>query len=1025
MKKLSLLLIAWLMTTSLWAQQRTVSGVVTSEEDHQGLPGVNILVKGTTQGTVTDIDGNYSLSVPGPDAVLVLSSVGFMSQEITVGDQTQINVSMAPDLQSLEEVVVVGYGTQKKENLTGSVESIDGSEIARQPVMQASQALAGKAPGVTVTQNSSQPGSDNATIRIRGTGTIGNSDPLVLIDGVPGDMNGIDPKDIESMSVLKDAAAASIYGSRAANGVILITTKRGSSGEFKVNYSGYAGWQTPTNLPEYLGGYEYMTNYNLARQNLGQDPLYSQEFIDAWQANYATDPDHYPNTDWIEETFTEIGLQQHHHLSLSGGGETARVLGSVSYMDQGGNIPNYNFKRYQARINTDITVSDKMGVNFDLNVRRSVRKQPSGGLEQVARQAFRIPPIFAAQYSDGSWGPGWNGQNPVAVSLAGGIDEDQFNYVRGILKAYYRPIEGLELSAMYAPEYNDTFGKEFNRQYQVFNFDTKDLEYTFPDRNSLTQANVRWLTNNFNAVATYEKNWGNHFIKGLVGYELITFRGDRFTAFRDNFPLQDYPQLNVGAQDNMQNNGTAREWGLQSYFARLNYDYQGRYLLEANVRRDGSSRFARDNQYGIFPAFSAGWRISEESFFSGVDFITELKLRASWGQLGNQNMFNDNDNDPTNDPVRAYYPFASTISLDNGFIFGGVPVNGAAQIDLANRVISWETTETTNVGLDLAMIQNQLTFSAEYYVRNTRDILLQLPVPTTIGLNAPFQNAGAVKNTGWDLALGWQDAIGDFSYRINANLSDVRNEVTDLREAGPFIDGYEIIQEGDPINAIYGYQATGYFRNQEEVDNAPRQFGEVAPGDIRYANQLTIDTNGDGVFDEADDAITAADRVVIGNPFPRLTYGLNLGFDYKGFDLSLFFQGVGKRDVFLRGDAVWAFQNGGKIQQWHTDYWTPDNPDATHPRLVATTSHNNYETSSFWVWNAAYLRMRNLTFGYTFPQTFTDKAGVDNLRLYFSGQNLFAIDDLPPGWDPETPNGATGGIYPITAVFTFGVDLTF
>ena len=1007
MKKLSFLLLAWLMATSLWAQQRTVSGVVTSEEDNQGLPGVNILVKGTTQGTVTDIDGNYSLSVPGPDAMLVLSSVGFMSQEITIGDQAQINVSMAPDLQSLEEVVVVGYGTQKKENLTGSVASIDGSEIAQQPVMQASQALAGKAPGVTVIQNSGQPGS-GAQIRIRGIGTIGNSDPLILIDGVPGDMNGIDPKDIESMSVLKDAAAASIYGSRAANGVVLITTKRGEAGGFRVNYNGYAGWQTPTNSPDYLDGFGYMTNYNLARENLGQDPLYTQEYIDAWQANHVTDPDHYPNTDWLEEVYTENGLQQHHHLSLSGGSEMVRVLGSVSYMDQGGNILNYNFKRYQARLNTDITVSDKVGFNFDLNVRQSIRKQPAGG---VTREAFRIPPIFAAQYSDGSWGPGWNGSNPVAISRVGGIDEDQYNYVRGILKAYYRPVKGLELSAMFAPEYNDDFGKEFSRQYQVFNFDTKDLEYTFPDRNSLWQSNSRSLTNNLNAIATYENNFGNHFLKGLIGYELITYRQDWFNAFRDNFPLQDFPQLNVGAQDNMQNNGAASEWGLQSYFARVNYDYNGKYLLEANIRRDGSSRFAEGNQYGVFPAFSAGWRVSEEPFFSSIEFITELKLRASWGQLGNQNI--------------GTYPFASVINLSQDFLFGGTPVKGAAQVDLANKSISWETTETTNFGVDLAMIQNQLTLSAEYYIRDTRDILLQLPVPTTIGLNAPFQNAGSVKNTGWDLALGWQDNIGDFSYRVNANLSDVRNEVTDLKGAGPFISGAEIIQKGDPINAIYGYQATGYFQTQEDVDNAPRQFGEIAPGDIRYANQLTVDTNGDGVPDEADDAITAEDRVIIGNPFPRLTYGLNLGFGYKGFDLSLFFQGVGERDVFLRGDAVWAFQNAGKIQRWHLDYWTPNNPDAAHPRLVATTSHNNYETSSFWVWNAAYLRMRNLTFGYTFLQTFTEKAGVDNLRLYFSGQNLFTLGNLPPGWDPEVPNGTAGSLYPITAVFTFGVDLTF
>ncbi|MDF9795430.1 TonB-linked SusC/RagA family outer membrane protein [Catalinimonas alkaloidigena] len=1018
MKAFKLCAILLLVSMQLLAQERNVTGTVTSLNDSGPLPGVNILVKGTTQGTVTDVEGNYSITVPGSDAVLVFSSVGYETQEVNVGNHSTIDLELSPDLQSLQEVVVVGYGEQQRENLTGSVETLEGQEISRQPVMQTSQALQGKMPGVTVTSNSSQPGADGATIRIRGIGTLGNSNPLVLIDGVPGDMNGVDPRDIASMSVLKDAAAASIYGSRAANGVILITTKRGASGEFKVNYSGYGGWQQPTNFPEYLGGYEYMTYHNLARENLGQDPLYSQESINEWQQNYQSNPDLYPNTDWIDEVFTENGFQQHHHLSLSGGNEFAKVLGSVSFMDQNGNVPNYNFKRYQARLNTDLTVSEKLSVNFDLNIRRSIRNQPSGSLDDVIRQAYRIPPIAAAVYSDGSWGPGWNGKNPVAIANEGGFDEDQYNYFRGILRAVYQPLEGMEVSFMYAPEYTDDVGKEFTRNYEVYNFETADLEYVFPGRNSLSQYNQRALTNNMNAVATYEKQLGDHFFKGLLGYELITYHWDRFTAYRDNFPLQDYPQLNVGSQENMQNSGTAEEWGLQSYFARLNYDFQGKYLLEANVRRDGSSRFAKGNQYGIFPAFSAGWRISEEAFMSNVGLISNLKLRASWGQLGNQNLV-DNNNNP------IIYPFASVIALGNDFLFGGTPQSGAAQTDLANKDISWETTETTNFGLDVGMFANRFTLSAEYYIRNTKDILLQLPIPVTIGLNAPFQNAGQVKNAGWDLGLGWRNNAGEFSYSINANVSNVINEVTDLVGTGPYISGSSIIREGDPINSIYGYQSISYFQTQEEIDNAPQQFGALAPGDIRYVNMLTEDTNGDGVPDEVDDAINSEDRVIIGNPFPRLTYGLNISLDYKGFDLSVFAQGVGKKDLYLSGDAVWAFQNAGKIQDWHLDYWTPENPDAAHPRLVATTSHNNYETSDFWVWNASYLRLRNLTLGYTFSDQVIQNDFLDNLRVYFSGQNLFTIDNMPQGIDPEAPNGTAGAAYPITSVYTFGLNLNF
>jgi len=1021
MKNLCLLIFLASSPFLLFAQQRSIEGVVTDDGDTP-LPGVNVLVKGTTTGTVTDVEGNYKITVSENAQTLVFSYVGYQSEEVAIGNQNTISVQLLPDLEALEEIVVVGYGTQKKENLTGSVESLDGGDIAMQPVTQTSQALAGKMAGVTVVQNSGQPGNDAASIRIRGLGTLdldgtGKNDPLVLIDGVPGNMNGVEPKDIQDISVLKDAASASIYGSRAANGVILITTKRGKSGEFKVNYSGYGGWQQPTNFPNYLDGYGYMTNYNLARQNLGQDPLYSQEYIDDWQANHETDPDHYPNTDWVDEVFTENGFQQNHHLTMTGGNEKVRVLGSLSYLDQNGNIPGFNFERYQARINTDLLVSEKLGFNIDFNVRRSIRNQSangnvnSSGLDDITRQAYRVPPIFAARYTDGAWGPGWNGKNPVAIAHVGGTDEDQSNYFRGILKAYFKPIEGMELAVMYAPEYSDNFGKEFTKQYQVFTVDSKDLEYVFPDRNSLWENNSRSLTNNFNAIGTYEKQLGNHFIKGLVGYELITFRNDWFNAFRDNFPLQDYPQLNVGGQDNMQNYGSASEWGLQSYFARVNYDYNGKYLLEANIRRDGSSRFAEGNKYGTFPAFSAGWRVSEEVFLSGVNFITDLKLRASWGQLGNQNIGN--------------YPFASTIGLNNGFIFGGSPVSGAAQTDLANKNITWETTETTNFGLDMGMFRNRLTVSAEYYIRNTKDILLELPIPMTIGLNAPFQNAGEVRNTGWDLSLGWQDKVGEFSYGINANLSNVNNEVIDLQDAGPFINNNTVIREGDPINSIYGYQSIGYFQTDDEVGNSPQQFGALAAGDIKYANQLTEDTNGDGIPDATDDVINADDRVIIGNPFPKLTYGLNLTAAFKGFDLGIFFQGVGERDVLMQGDAVWAFQNAGKIQEWHLDYWTPENPNASHPRLVATTSHNNYETSDFWVWSASYLRMRNLTFGYTFPSTVMDNIFVERLRLYFSGQNLFTIDDMPEGWDPEVPNGTSGALYPITSVFTFGVDLTF
>lgn len=992
-----------------YGQGLTVSGKVT-DENGELILGASVLLKGTSIGTITDADGNYTLQATDGSGTLVFSYIGYQTAEVPINGRGVIDQSMVSIATELGEVVVVGYGTQKKVNLTGSVVNVSGKDIANQPVMQTSNALIGKMPGVTVTQNSGQPGSDAATIKIRGIGTLGNSDPLVLIDGVPGNMNGVDPRDIADISVLKDAASASIYGSRAANGVILVTTKRGEGGALKVNYNAYAGWQTPTELPEYMGGYEYMTLYNLARQNIGQSPAFTQAYIDGWQANHLTDPDQYPNTDWVDEVFTENGFQQHHSIQLSGGTDLAKVMASLSYMDQGGNIANFDYKRYNARINTDLKVSDKVSFNFDLNMRRGVREQPSAGLTYAVREAFRDPPIYASRFLNGTWGPGWSGQNPVATVRDGGINEEQFNYVRAIIRANYQPIKGMNLSAMYSPQYNDDSGHDFRKQYEYYNYgDVSPSRY--PTRNVLTQDNFKTLNNNFNAIATYEKTAGDHFIKGLIGYELITNDYRWFRASRDNYALQDYQQLNAGSRDNMQNEGSAHEWGLQSYFARVNYDYKGKYLLEANVRRDGSSRFAEGQKYGTFPAFSAGWRVSEESFFDGLGFINELKLKASWGQLGNQNI--------------GEYPFASTIALGQDFLFGGNVVSGAAQLALANKEISWETTETSNFGVDLGMLQNRLTVSAEYYVRNTSDILLRLPIPMTIGLNQPYQNAGKVRNTGWDLALGWADEINEFSYGVNFNISDVRNEVVDLMGTGPHIIGAAIRQEGYPINSIFGYQSAGLFQSQEEINGSPSQIGAIAPGDIRYVNQLTIDTDGDGVKDAADNVINAEDRVIIGDPFPRYMYGMNLTAGFKGFDLSIMFQGVGKRDVLATGDAIWAFQNGGKIQEWHSDYWTPENPDATYPRLVATTSHNNFQNTDYWVYDASYLRLRNLTVGYSFPSELMQRISVNRLRLYFSGQNLLNFHNMPTGWDPEIPNGTVGALYPITKVYSFGLDLTF
>jgi len=974
------------------------------DEKQLPLPGANILVKGTTIGTVTDIDGEFSINVPNSSSLLVISFLGYLKQEVMIGTQSTIEVTLRTDLSDLSEVVVVGYGDQRKINMTGSVETIDGAAIARQPVFQASQALVGMTPGLTAIQSSSQPGADNATLRIRGTGSLGASnDPLVLVDGIQGDIDNIDPADIESISVLKDAAAAAIYGSRGSNGVILVTTKRGKEGAMRVSYNTYAGWQEPQTLPSYLGAIDFLrvTNTDAAT-------------ITNYQQNMASNPDLFPDTDWMNLLFSENGFQQYHNLSVSGGTENIKLLGSISYTDQGANVVNYNFKRYNGRFNSDIKINEKFSVAFDLNFSQELTTEPNSSLGAIFLDAYRIDPTQVAVHSDGSWGDGWSGQNPIAAANDGGLNSNQNNYFRGLMRINYSPIKDLNISLTYSPEYRDIFDRNFNKMYTtILDWDSKSTR-NVPDRNSLSNANTRLFENNLIGLITYSKTFKDHQFSLLGGYEMIKNNRAQFGASRTDFIIDRLEQLDAGAETNMRNNGSATHSSLVSYFSRLNYSYKDKYLFEANIRRDASSRFAPENRVSVFPSFSAGWRLTEEDFFRPLDFFTEFKLRASWGRLGNQQIGND-------------FPYTSNILLgNNNFIFGDRIGTGAAQNVLANRGIRWETTETANFALDAGLINNKLTFTFEYYIRTTKDILLALPIPRVVGLSAPLQNAGTVENRGIDLSLNWRDAIGELKYSVNFNFSDVKNRVMDLGGLSQIIGGNAITTVGSPIGSIFGYQSMGFFQNQAEINEAPRQFGALIPGNIRFVDQSNIDSNGDGIVDSPDGRINPDDRVIIGDPFPRLSYALNLNLEYKGFDFSILFQGVGKRDMFLQGDAIWPLFNAGKVQEWHVrDAWTPERSDARIPVLAPTSfGSNDARASDVWVFDASYLAIRNLSFGYNFP-TFKHKLKAQNLRVFTSIQNLANFNNLPEGTNPLTPNGSGGAIFPIARAYTFGASLTF
>jgi len=985
-------------------QQNQVSGTITDAQGNP-LPGVTVLIKGTTFGTLTDNAGKYTLGSVPPNSILVFSFIGSSTQEIPVNNRTLINVTMQEETVGLEEVVVIGYGSQRKVDLTGSVETIKSTEIVKQPVAQVSQALVGLTPGLTAIQSSGQPGSDNSTLRIRGIGSIGASnDPLILIDGVAGDINDLNPNDIDNISVLKDAAAAAIYGSRASNGVILVTTKRAKSGELSLRYSNYIGWQKPTELPEFLGALDFL-KYS------GE----SQTVIDNYASKMSTDPDLYPDTDWVGMQFSENGFQQYHDMTASVGTEKIKTMASVSLLDQGGNIVNYNFKRYNGRFNTDFKVSDKFDVNFDISFNRSQRQSPSTSLTYIVQDDYRIPPIYHAIHTDGSWGDGWQGQNPIAAAREGGINTNLWNYFRGVLRINYKPVKDLTLSMMYSPEYDDAYTSAFTKQYKtIIDWTSKTTRY-YPSRNGLSQSNSKAFTSNFNALATYSKVLNDHSITALLGYEFIKYNWANFGASRQDYILDNFEVLNAGSAESDSNSGSATHSGLVSYFGRVNYAFREKYLFEANLRRDASSRFQEENRVSYFPSFSAGWRVSKESFMENQDILSDLKLRFSWGRLGNQQIGSD-------------FPYASSIAIgSSNFVFNNSIITGATQNVLANSLIQWETTETTNIGLDAGFLNQKLTFTADYYIRKTFDILLSLPIPYVIGLSPSMQNAGNVENKGLDFSIGWTESKGDFSYYARLNFSDVKNKVTNLSGVGPIISGISITDVGYPIGSIYGFESAGIFQNQEEITSSPTQFGTLVPGNIKYKDQLTVDTNNDGVPDQADGKINPDDRVIIGDPFPRLSFGLNLGAQYKGFDFSASMQGVGKRDILLQSDMVWPLWNAGKIQKWHLEEcWSSDNKDAKYPIIKATSSgSNDAQMSSTWVFNAAYFRLRNITVGYTIPEKLLSDFFVKGIRIYCSGLNLLTFDKLPTGVDPLVPNGSSGGIFPVTSNFSIGIDVNF
>lgn len=1010
-------------TTALANQQKKIITGTVVDPNGEAVIGANVVVKGTTNGTITDMDGKFSLEVP-EGAMLLVSYIGYGDYETKVGNQSNLSITLKEDSKALDEVVVVGYGTMKKKDLTGAVGAVKGDDLASRRTTQLSTALQGATSGVLVTRDNSAPGA-TASIKIRGVTTIGETSPLVIIDGVPGDINQVNPEDVENMSILKDAASASIYGSRAAAGVIVITTKRAKENDLSLNYNFEYGWEMPTKLPQYVGAQRFLEMVNETRYNDnnsgGWYQTYSEDQVNNWLKYHETDPDAYPVEDWQDALLYSSAPRQTHSINIAGGSKVVKTKASFRYDQTDGLYINRDYERFMLRVNNDIQINKWMEAHLDVNFSRAKSEEPHRNPMELALRA--TPPIYAIRWTNGMWGDVKDGENPLAMITDGGTKTTWNNRIGGKAAIDITPIKGLKISGVIAPTYNFDKIKSFVKQvpytyandpntvkgYMAAFSTTKLTEY----RNDYYDVTTQFFAN-------YNKTFGKHDLSVMVGYEDYYAFWENLNASRDQYELTGYPYLDIGPETYRDNSGNAEEYAYRSLFGRVTYNYDNRYLLQANFRRDGSSRFAPESRWANFPSFSAGWILSEEQFMKNLnwDWLSYLKLRGSWGTLGNERITDINNNDKQN-----YYPYQSALNFNSALLYkGGVvtSVSTAAQQYYAVRNISWETTETWDIGLDANFLNSRLYFAFDYYKKNTRDMLIALEIPKFIGYDNPFVNTGKMQTKGYDLEIGWRDHIGDFSYSVSANLSDFVSKMGDL--GGTEFLGDQVKMEGSEFNEWYGYVSDGLFQTQEEVDNSPKLNNNVTVGDIKY-----VDISGpDGVPDGK--ISSEYDRVLLGGSLPRYMYGMNLSASYKGFDISMMLQGVGKQNARINREMVEGLKDNwtGFPAILEGNYWSVNNTEeenlnAKYPRLTRTNVEANMAMSDFWLFNGRYLRMKSLTVGYTLPSALTKKISMETVRFYVSGNDLFCISNYPYGWDPEV--SVTG--YPITMSVLLGVSVNF
>jgi len=998
-------------------QTKHVSGQVKDAEG-SALSGVDVRIKGTPNGVLTDKLGKYSIAISSAEAILSFSSVGYASKEEVVGTRKKIDITLLSTVADLDQVIVIGYGTQKKVDLTGSVATLPAKELMKRPTANTALLLQGKVPGLQIIQNSAQPGKEDPSIQIHGVGTFSEAgnNPLVLVDGVPGSLSNLNPNMIENISVLKDAASAAIYGVQGANGVILVTTKTGAKGRMNVDYSFNYGVQRPAGVPDLIwNSVEFMelSNEGINRTGQNTSKLYSQAQIDAYKNGAGSAQ--YPNTNWTDLMFRNAPMRQH-FLSINGGEGKSTYNFGLGYLDQDGVLIETGYKKYNASFNFRTQMSKIFTFGTNINFMQGNRRDPFSNAENLVLSIYAQHPLWSPYLPDGSgrvtskaYDFESTNQNAYAV-MKTSTDLNKAYSVSDVTYLDANILPGLKAEIRGAVNYNTDRQSRQNIPLPTFLFQPDANGNYNPQQNylgnyiTLTKTQEENIHYTLFSTVTYEHDFNlDHHLRLLGGYNQESYSYEKQAGFRRDFPASSLEDLDAGGTEAQTANGQSYEWALQSAFGRLNYSYKDRYLFEASFRYDGSSKFRTGKRWGAFPSFSAGWRISQEDFMKNVPWLTDLKLRGSWGRLGNQNIGN--------------YPYQNLLDYGS-YVYGDQVTTGVVSKNLADQNITWETTTAAGLGLDFAFFQNRLSGTFDYFNKSTSNILRVAQVPDFVGMGAPTVNSGEMNNKGYEFSLNYKDRIGAVDFSVGGNFYHYQNKVTKL--GSEEIQSNKLRREGLPWNSWYMLKFIGVFQNQEQIDASPVQQNTPKPGDLIFA-----DVSGpDGV---PDNKVDAYDRVVIKGQYPSFNYGFNFSVAYKGFDISAFFQGVYGIKVYTADWGYGAFRQWSPPPTFWRDRWTPENPTNKLPGMYVDNYAPITTASSFWLQDASYLRLKNLVVGYTFAQNLVKKIGMQQLRIYFSGDNLFTLTDFVGDPERVIVNNTSGrfAIYPQANVFSFGIKTTF